>query len=163
MRTPIFSSDGSIAEAELAPVIAPSAEAPAIPVQFMPVAAQSGPIIVLGESRQQAIDAKFRAALAASKPQLLAATDALERCKRTFAEWAETVRQHEYAVSRLRNLVSLASLSVEHEDAEGTGSRSSRLRAAQAELEEARLELAAAVEELQMAEQRVYAVQEKSK
>jgi hypothetical protein len=103
----------------------------------------------------EALDRQFHAQMMQNHPELATAQDERRQAQTTVQQWTEACYQQEAAVVRLRNMVLRGS--VEYEDPE-PGSRGDRLRAAEAQLAESHLELQAAAEELELAEQKVKSI-----
>jgi hypothetical protein len=103
----------------------------------------------------EALDRQFHAQMMQHHPELAAAQDERRMAQTAVQQWTEVYCQQEAAVARLRNMVLRGS--VEYEDPE-PGSRGNRLRAAEAQLAELHLELQAAAEELEAAQQKVKSI-----
>jgi hypothetical protein len=103
----------------------------------------------------EALDRQFHAQMKQYHPELATAQDERRQAQTAVQQWTEVCCQQEAAVARLRNMVLRAS--VEYEDPE-PGSRGERLRAAEAQLAESHLELQAAAEELEVAQQKVKSI-----
>jgi len=103
----------------------------------------------------EALDRQFHAQMMRYHPELATAQDERRQAQTTVQQWTEVCYQQEAVVVRLRNMVLRAS--VEYEDPE-PGGRGERLRAAEAQLAESHLELQAAAEELEVAQQKVKSI-----